>query len=361
MAPRTPRPSLPSDDLYARLGVPEDASPEAIDLAWRGLLRKHHPDVAGPDGLDLAKRINVAHDWLGDPSMRARYDEERLIGGQERGRRSAGSGSSGDSGAAGASAGRASIRSDRSPRRPRPASTAERVTGIIERVGRLRRDELDRLALAEPAPIAFLATLRRFLGPDQMGDLDRAERAVIQALPPVARRVPGIRDAVVGRVAELVLADMLDDLLGDPAGERARERLTRGWDAAVGQPRYGPATATVEAFLVRLGTMTAAEWRWLSSTGARERLGEAPWPAATSRDEDEALRVSTELAVADAGRVARAAGGNASARRAAARVAHLLVLRHAFGAAVFDRHAAPWSGVLIERATAAEPRIRHRA
>src|SRR5262245_57019184 len=82
MPSRAPRPSLPSDDLYARLGVPVDASVEAIDVAWRALLRTHHPDVAGPSGLDAAKRINVAHDWLSDPELRARYDEER--GGRAR-------------------------------------------------------------------------------------------------------------------------------------------------------------------------------------------------------------------------------------------------------------------------------------
>ncbi len=42
-----PPPPLPSDDLYARLGVPLDASVEAIEIAWRGLLRRHHPAVAG--------------------------------------------------------------------------------------------------------------------------------------------------------------------------------------------------------------------------------------------------------------------------------------------------------------------------
>ena len=72
-----PRPSLPSDDLYARLELPTDASPEAIEIAWRSLLRRHHPDVAGPTGLERAKRINVAHDWLSDPHLRARYDRER--------------------------------------------------------------------------------------------------------------------------------------------------------------------------------------------------------------------------------------------------------------------------------------------
>src|SRR5215207_7963884 len=66
---------LPEDDLYARLEVDVNASPEAIEVAWRALLKRHHPDVAG---LDRAKRINVAHDWLSDPTLRARYDAEAL-------------------------------------------------------------------------------------------------------------------------------------------------------------------------------------------------------------------------------------------------------------------------------------------
>ena len=40
---------VPEDDLYARLEVGVDASPEAIELAWRALLKQHHPDVAGDD------------------------------------------------------------------------------------------------------------------------------------------------------------------------------------------------------------------------------------------------------------------------------------------------------------------------
>jgi curved DNA-binding protein CbpA len=69
-----PGPLVPDDDLYARLEVAVDASPEAIELAWRALLKLHHPDVAGDgtDALDRAKRINVAHDWLSDPALRGR-------------------------------------------------------------------------------------------------------------------------------------------------------------------------------------------------------------------------------------------------------------------------------------------------
>ena len=42
-----PGPLVPDDDLYARLGLEPEATPEAIELAWRALLRRHHPDVAG--------------------------------------------------------------------------------------------------------------------------------------------------------------------------------------------------------------------------------------------------------------------------------------------------------------------------
>src|SRR5258708_34663173 len=93
-----PRPTLPIDDLYARLELPTDASPEAIEIAWRGLLRLHHPDIAGPDGLERAKRINVAHAWLRDPGLRARYDRARGLASEPRGSRHSGRGGSDEAG-----------------------------------------------------------------------------------------------------------------------------------------------------------------------------------------------------------------------------------------------------------------------
>ncbi len=347
MPPRAP---LPADDLYARLGVPRYASPEAIDLAWRALLRKHHPDVAGPDALELAKRINVAHDWLSDPDLRRRYDLERPAGRPTR--HASGTGTDADI-----------ARSTTRRGVARPPTTAERVAAIIERTGRLTRDELDRLALAEPAPIAFLATLRRFVTAELDADLDRAERAALAALPPTERRRPAIHDAIVGRLADLILADVLDELLGDPAGSRARERLTRGWDSAVGQPRYGPATATVEAFLERLRGLGVTEERALARTAAgADAAGDPPWPVGTSADDDDALRVSSELAAHDAERALDGHGRAvpAGARRAVARIAHLLVLRHAFPPAAFERLAAPWLGEYIDRRDTPEPVVRRR-
>ncbi|HYC07492.1 MAG TPA: DnaJ domain-containing protein, partial [Candidatus Binatia bacterium] len=70
-------PDIPTDDLYARLELPAGAPPEAVEIAWRALLKRHHPDVAWEGSLEAAKRINIAHDWLSDPALRARYDDAR--------------------------------------------------------------------------------------------------------------------------------------------------------------------------------------------------------------------------------------------------------------------------------------------
>ena len=162
----------------------------------------------------------------------------------------------------------------RAVRRP-PLTPGARVAAIVERVAGLGPDELDRLALAEPAPIAFLATLRRFVEPELAAALDAADRQVRAALPPAARRRPAIRDAIVARIADVLLGDTLDEWLGEPGGERARERLTRGWDAAVGQPRYGPATEAVQTMLARVATLgprrSCAGWR---RPATRDRLGD---------------------------------------------------------------------------------------
>ena len=329
-----PRPTLPADDLYARLEISVDASPEVIEVAWRSLLRQHHPDVAGPDGLERAKRINVAHDWLSDPDLRARYDHEHGL--------------------------RRSIREDRGreprseraaprPVQPRPADPAEALTRFLDRVTRLGPDEIDRLACADPTPIAFGATIARFLPPDQLAALEAMETAVGARLDPEAAARPGVRDAVEGYATELVLGSFLDDMLSEPFRERARERLTRGWEAAVGQPRYGPNGVAVRALIARLAALDADGIAALAATAGRAGLdgrSDEPWPPGTSPEDDEALRVSSLLATQDA--VAAIDAGLAAretvtkARRAAARLAHLLVLRHAFPPATFATLTRPW-------------------
>ena len=68
------RGSLPPFDLYAELEVSDQATPAVIEAAYRALVKRYHPDVTASGDDERIKRLNVARDWLLDPSRRARYD-----------------------------------------------------------------------------------------------------------------------------------------------------------------------------------------------------------------------------------------------------------------------------------------------
>jgi curved DNA-binding protein CbpA len=351
-----PRPTLPRDDLYARLEVPPDASFEAIEIAWRALLKRHHPDVAGHDGLEIAKRINVAHDWLSDPELRERYDRERHIR-------------------------RSRERAPAPPFRPAasgpvvrraPADPAAELRRFVDRVGRLSRDELDRLSVADTTSIAFVASIRRFLDPARIEALEAVERDVRARLPAAAWANAPTRDAILAAAHELVLGTFLDEHLAEPFRGRARDRLMRGWEAAIDQPRYGPNSRGVAAFVERAAGLDVAQLRALLAAAGRGRLTDDPWPPGLDPEEDEGLRVSIVLAGRDA---ASAASGvlasldppaAARAVRLLGRTAHALVLRHAFTAAEFDRLVGPWRAATGDPGTGRaadtrpEPEVRRR-
>jgi len=347
---------VPDDDLYARLEVSVDASPEAIELAWRALLKRHHPDVAGEDtaALDLAKRINVAHDWLSDPALRARYDEERLglgVAPSARVRRAGyrprasrvpwarqpGSRATAPPGT------RRSTRPDLARGDP-----AQRLARFLDRVSRLTPDELDRMAAAEPPPIAFLATVRRFLTPEAKSAFAAAEAELVKRVPAGAWAEAGVREGLLAVAAELVLTPFLDDMLAEPFRGRARERLLRAWDASLDQPRYGPNGADVVALRDRAARLTREELAAFLRASQGIAGDDRPWPEALDRDEDEALRISAALAArdlaaavpVDALGVAPAVA--ARARRLAARTGHVTALRHAFPPAIYAALVAPW-------------------
>src|SRR5438094_9719903 len=64
-------------DYYQIRGVPKTASHKDIKAAFRKLARKHHPDLNPNDPAAEArfKEANEAHEVLGDPEKRRKYDE----------------------------------------------------------------------------------------------------------------------------------------------------------------------------------------------------------------------------------------------------------------------------------------------
>jgi curved DNA-binding protein CbpA len=342
-----PRPLVPTDDLYARLELRSNASAEAIEVAWRALLKRHHPDVAGDAGADeRAKRINVAHDWLSDPALRARYDRERRGVGSGP---AAGASTRGANGrwSPGAEPGRRTGSSS-PPLRPRPVDAEEALVRHLDRVEHLTPDEIDRLMLAQVPPIAFVASIARFLSPELLARVDAVEGRVHERLPRAVRWNAAVRDSAIGFGQEIVLSAFLDEHLSEPFRERVRERLTRGWSAAVDQPRYGPNGAAVSAAIASLRALPGPELKQVAAAAAasdRVARGGPPWPPGLRPDEDDALRVSSELARRDAV-AALAAPIPAPARRSLERAVHALVLRHAFPAPAFDDLVRPWRGSL---------------
>jgi hypothetical protein len=69
------------NDYYAVLGVSPRASDQEIDLAFRDLAKRWHPDrcAGDADAAERFKEITAAHDVIGDPHTRAAYDRERAL------------------------------------------------------------------------------------------------------------------------------------------------------------------------------------------------------------------------------------------------------------------------------------------
>lgn len=61
-------------DLYLVLGLPRDASGNAIRTAYRRLAKEHHPDRAGTNRSERFRHVSEAYSVLSDPDRRRRYD-----------------------------------------------------------------------------------------------------------------------------------------------------------------------------------------------------------------------------------------------------------------------------------------------
>ncbi|MBO0713700.1 MAG: DnaJ domain-containing protein [Acidimicrobiales bacterium] len=83
-------------DLYAVLGVAENADDKTISRAYRKLARELHPDTHpdDPDAAERFKEVTAAYDVLGDAAKRGEYDEFRraVNGARSGGRARAGRG-----------------------------------------------------------------------------------------------------------------------------------------------------------------------------------------------------------------------------------------------------------------------------
>ena len=66
-------------DLYAVLGVAEDADAKAVTRAYRKLARELHPDTHPDDPAagERFKEVTAAYDVIGDAGKRAEYDDFR--------------------------------------------------------------------------------------------------------------------------------------------------------------------------------------------------------------------------------------------------------------------------------------------
>lgn len=60
-------------DLYRVLGASPHATHEQLHQAFRARARRLHPDVSGDE--DAMRELNDAWAVLGDPELRAEYDE----------------------------------------------------------------------------------------------------------------------------------------------------------------------------------------------------------------------------------------------------------------------------------------------
>ena len=66
---------MPKETLYERLGLPQDASPEEIQKAYREIARRLHPDLHTKPGVtDLFMSVQEAYEVLSDPVQKAEYD-----------------------------------------------------------------------------------------------------------------------------------------------------------------------------------------------------------------------------------------------------------------------------------------------
>ena len=61
-------------NYYVLLGIDEDADPDTIRSAFRGLVRRYHPDAGEGSSSEAFRRVVEAYETLNDPARRSMYD-----------------------------------------------------------------------------------------------------------------------------------------------------------------------------------------------------------------------------------------------------------------------------------------------
>ena len=337
-----PRPALPADDLYRRLGVAVDASPRPSSspgVHCSVATTPTSPATARTASNSRSGSTSPTTGWR-DPALRARYDRERRPSSTRSAR---------------AVTARRDVAGPRRGPATAPGGTAPPPgLAAAPRPGGCRRRFLARVAALTPdgaRPVgARRAAADRVPGdgpplPPAGGGWrhsPRSRRAGAADVPPGADR-PVIREALDGYAAELVLAPFLDELLaanpsaaGQGSGCSAPGTLASASRGSV--PTARPWTRSAPRRRTRIRPARGA-----GRVRGRRIAGETvPGP------EHGGGRGAPDLGAARGpGRGGgRAREGLAPRRSRARRMrrwwAHVTALRHAFPPAIYAALVAPW-------------------
>lgn len=331
----------PDFDPYELLGVDGSADVETIDRAYKARIRFVHPDIAGTAGLNETKRLNVAREWLLDPTLRARLPKPRPrwrdLGrrGQPEPPRPEPSREPSPEPSPEPPPPRWTWQAP--PEQPRPSASydpldddplafdfgrrTEVLQAFFESIRSLTADERARVtySLGDEPPLFFdefkdhlndvLWARSRALD-DAVGRIWRERHDESPPLLFPRGRVFGNGAVVANAYAQWILLG--ETLRRKPWGAEAlaalATRCTWAWTAAVGHVRYGTAQEEVTSFLdsARLLTVTEAERlsrSWQRHMGAYlyGRPGEDWFPG--TLDDPRPQLVSARLAAVDASRI----------------------------------------------------------
>ncbi|MFV2065194.1 MAG: J domain-containing protein [Chloroflexota bacterium] len=324
---------VPGFDPYDLLGVAVDADAIVIQFAYKARIRAVHPDVAGAAGLEQAKRLNVARDWLLDPYRRAQLPRSRAAQRQP----AASTGRTGQAPTRGAQAHRRQQHHPafdgfaRGANAPDFGPRRDALHAFMRAISALSRDERARVnySLGENRPV-FFEGYSDYFGPE----LQARSRALRDAVSltwnaGVDEQAPFVSTLglvlpsgflVANAYAQwMLLGDFFRQELGD-AVFRSRHfvdsfavRCTGPWEGSVRQARYGPNDQGVRAFFRTADTLSAdsaerlaRSWRdHMGRDGlgaASDHIGPGVW-LPDPPNYPQALRISGQLAVVDASRI----------------------------------------------------------